>query len=97
MHLYLQPIFNCQRTLRSRRPTLNPNPLLRFVLTARLAVLRSHFIAAVTPQPGWEPCYFGSTVTVGGADRVRTDDPLLAKQVLSRLSYSPIGPARNED
>ena len=28
---------------------------------------------------------------VGGADRDRTGDPLLAKQVLSQLSYSPIG------
>ena len=27
----------------------------------------------------------------GGADRDRTDDPLLAKQVLSQLSYSPEG------
>ena len=27
--------------------------------------------------------------TLGGADRDRTDDPLLAKQVLSQLSYSP--------
>ena len=27
---------------------------------------------------------------VGGADRDRTDDPLLAKQVLSQLSYSPV-------
>ena len=27
----------------------------------------------------------------GGADRDRTDDPLLAKQVLSQLSYSPKG------
>src|ERR1700677_2498646 len=27
---------------------------------------------------------------VGGADRDRTGDPLLAKQVLSQLSYSPI-------
>src|SRR4051794_32078177 len=27
----------------------------------------------------------------GGADRARTDDPLLAKQVLSHLSYSPVG------
>src|ERR1700752_1571428 len=27
----------------------------------------------------------------GGADRNRTDDPLLAKQVLSQLSYSPGG------
>ena len=30
-----------------------------------------------------------STVT-GGGRRVRTDDPLLAKQVLSQLSYAPI-------
>ncbi len=28
--------------------------------------------------------------TESGADRVRTDDPLLAKQVLSQLSYSPV-------
>ena len=34
---------------------------------------------------------------IGGADRDRTDDPLLAKQVLSQLSYSPIGSARIED
>ena len=28
--------------------------------------------------------------SLGGADRDRTDDPLLAKQVLSQLSYSPV-------
>jgi hypothetical protein len=28
----------------------------------------------------------------GGDDRDRTDDPLLAKQVLSQLSYAPSGP-----
>ena len=27
----------------------------------------------------------------GGGDRARTDDPLLAKQVLSQLSYTPGG------
>jgi hypothetical protein len=27
--------------------------------------------------------------SIGGADRDRTDDPLLAKQMLSQLSYSP--------
>jgi hypothetical protein len=27
---------------------------------------------------------------IGGASRDRTDDPLLAKQVLSQLSYGPI-------
>jgi hypothetical protein len=32
---------------------------------------------------------------VGGADRDRTDDPLLAKQVLSQLSYSPLIPIRD--
>jgi hypothetical protein len=26
---------------------------------------------------------------VGGGERIRTDDPLLAKQVLSQLSYTP--------
>ena len=30
-----------------------------------------------------------SKLVVGGADRDRTGDPLLAKQVLSQLSYSP--------
>jgi hypothetical protein len=28
--------------------------------------------------------------SIGGDDRVRTDDPLLAKQVLSQLSYAPL-------
>jgi hypothetical protein len=34
----------------------------------------------------------GTAVTewIGGADRDRTGDPLLAKQVLSQLSYSPL-------
>ena len=31
--------------------------------------------------------------SLGGADRVRTDDPRLAKAVLSQLSYSPKEPA----
>jgi hypothetical protein len=29
------------------------------------------------------------TIEPGGDDRDRTDDPLLAKQVLSQLSYAP--------
>jgi hypothetical protein len=32
----------------------------------------------------------GETERFGGADRDRTGDPLLAKQVLSQLSYSPL-------
>ena len=33
----------------------------------------------------------------GGAERDRTVDPLLAKQVLSQLSYSPIKGAYSQD
>src|SRR5262249_28589098 len=34
-------------------------------------------------------------VSAGGADRDRTGDPLLAKQVLSQLSYSPVSQSAN--
>jgi hypothetical protein len=41
--------------------------------------------------------HFGSAALLfGGADRVRTDDPLLAKQVLSQLSYSPGSRSRSK-
>ena len=33
--------------------------------------------------------FFLQLEKVGGDERVRTDDPLLAKQVLSQLSYTP--------
>ena len=32
-----------------------------------------------------------ANLRVGGAERIRTADPLLAKQMLSQLSYSPNG------
>src|SRR5690606_41909888 len=38
-----------------------------------------------------------SVVPVGGADRDRTGDPLLAQQVLSQLIYSPLVRARVEN
>ena len=34
----------------------------------------------------------GLCPALGGDERVRTDDPLLAKQVLSQLSYTPMFP-----
>ncbi len=40
------------------------------------------------PEAGLPYCVF--TFESGGAERDRTVDPLLAKQVLSQLSYSPI-------
>lgn len=37
-------------------------------------------------------CFFSKLLAlrIGGGRRDRTDDPLLAKQVLSQLSYAPI-------
>ena len=42
------------------------------------------------PEQGIDPPSNSNTKTIGGAERDRTADPLLAKQVLSQLSYSPI-------
>ena len=53
--------------------------------TSRLSGVRSNHLS-------YEP-------SIGGDNRVRTDDPLLAGQVLSQLSYTPIflchGPKAN--
>ena len=40
--------------------------------------------------------YFSLLTESGGGERVRTDDPLRARQVLSQLSYTPKKPARME-
>ena len=37
----------------------------------------------------WDALRTGFILTLGGDDRIRTGDPLLAKQVLSQLSYIP--------
>jgi hypothetical protein len=36
------------------------------------------------------------STSFGGGERDRTDDPLLAKQVLSQLSYTPESELRNQ-
>ena len=41
-------------------------------------------------------CPQSSVLRTGGASRDRTDDPLLAKQVLSQLSYGPFRGRRTE-
>ena len=57
------------------------------------AVLRSRLKPDTSIQP-LEHLYLSS---IGGDNRIRTDDPLLAKQVLSQLSYTPeievVGPS----
>ena len=54
--------------------------------TSRLSGVRSNHLSY---EPLYEPS--GS----GGDERDRTDDPLLAKQVLSQLSYTPINGSRS--
>ena len=49
--------------------------------TSRLSGVRSNHLS-------YEPLY--EPDGPGGDERDRTDDPLLAKQVLSQLSYTPI-------
>ena len=58
--------------------------------TSRLSGVRSN-------QLSYEPSYFALPVMLpspilsnGGGKRIRTDDPLLAKQVLYQLSYTPV-------
>ena len=54
--------------------------------TSRLSGVRSNRLS-------YEPISdFGVSThfSLGGDERVRTDDPLLAKQVLSQLSYTPV-------
>ena len=46
----------------------------------------------ITPRASYaRVIYYALSVSViGGAEEDRTPDPLLAKQVLSQLSYSPL-------
>ena len=60
--------------------------------TSRLSGARSNLLS-------YEPVFsthllFSFTQRVSGDDGIRTHDPLLAGQVLSQLSYTPIGVLR---
>ena len=47
-------------------------------------------VVALAPNIGLAGALARGAPSFGGADRDRTGDPLLAKQVLSQLSYSPL-------
>ncbi len=47
--------------------------------------MQTFFLKVIT-----KGCRKGANQDFGGAERDRTADPLLAKQVLSQLSYSPV-------
>ena len=69
-----------------------PTPDLFTMSNSRAAFRRR---ASVLPEPGGERRGRPSMgAAAGGGERNRTDDLLLAKQALSRLSYAPGRPAR---
>jgi hypothetical protein len=70
---------------RLRHPR-NPN---RFTSSSLLKNSRLRYSEVTTQRTDSDFCPLTSVFCSGGADRDRTDDPLLAKQVLSQLSYSP--------
>jgi hypothetical protein len=59
-----------------KRGVFHPTP------TVPITFASLRYLDPADPQNGTMP-------KTGGDDRVRTDDPLLAKQVLSQLSYAP--------
>ena len=62
---------------------LLPYPLQDLVGSNGLGPSTSRLSGVCSNQLSYEPIY-------GGGNRVRTDDPLLAGQVLYQLSYTPI-------
>jgi hypothetical protein len=87
----LQPIFNCQRTF-DREDRRCSQDAAR--LWSALIFAFSCGVGEITRLS--HAAFRLSRIILGGADRVRTDDPLLAKQVLSQLSYSPGSESRSQ-
>ena len=56
--------------------------------TPRLSSACSNQLSYEPKMENWRKAEPGGN-RIGGARRVRTDDPLLAKQVLYQLSYDP--------
>ena len=47
------------------------------------------------PRPSWPLRFPGPPGSAGGDEQIRTVDPLLARQVLSQLSYNPNSTCRS--
>ena len=59
--------------------------------TSRLSGVRSNHLSYAPMAFKWLPHSFPCGFRHGGDEEDRTPDPLLAKQVLSQLSYTPAG------
>ena len=58
--------------------------------TSRLSGVRSNHLSYAPMAFKWLPHSFPCGFRHGGDEEDRTPDPLLAKQVLSQLSYTPL-------
>ena len=87
--IYLPNLFSCQKSLSDSHlygTTSRPQAARAFLLKVQPPL-------TVEAQPQADiACYISKLPIekLGGAERDRTVDPLLAKQVLSQLSYSPL-------
>ena len=80
--LFLYSVFNERLLSRNSRSVVGPSGLEP--PTSCLSGTRSNLLS-------YEPVSYGTAFTrFGGDDGIRTHDPLLAGQVLSQLSYTPI-------
>ena len=84
------------KTLLGYTQALRPEPIRLGHMTNSLFTLQT------TPPPGSAPdgvSYLLQTpdgARIGGGERIRTDDLLLAKQALSQLSYTPVPENSNQ-
>ena len=79
---YIYPIYSVVKNHQAATATVAPSG-------GSSSLLKAHeLLSAHQPQTG------RNKTRDGGAERDRTVDPLLAKQVLSQLSYSPVNPAQ---
>jgi hypothetical protein len=96
-----EPCFSIRATRPSARLAISPSGHQPVWPSARLAISPSGPpTSRPAPPPQWgsprSPLHFwGSPRSpLGGGERIRTADPLLAKQVLSQLSYAPRSQSR---
>ena len=66
-----------------KKPEPSKHPIRLVLASLRWPIRRMQ-----DEHPPFIPCAF--ILAFGGGERDRTDDPLLAKQVLSQLSYTPV-------
>jgi hypothetical protein len=78
-----------KRTTVPNRRHNRRRPLLHATRPRRNSLLLCDTVPAIGTHQLSVPAIKPSEPAHGGDDRIRTDDPLLAKQVLSQLSYAP--------